>query len=60
MILLFVDKWCSLLFTPEYLSIHCKAMWDQMDFVSLRKMEFLLSSKTRVNIKSYYGFMDTF
>lgn len=60
MILLFVDKWCSLLFMPEYLAIHCKAMWDQMDFVSLRKLEFPFSSETHVNIKSYYGFMNTF
>lgn len=60
MILLFMDKWYSLFFMPEYLAMHCKASWDQMDFVSLRKLEFPLSSEAHVNIKSYYGFMNTF
>lgn len=45
---------------PEYLSIHCKATWDQMDFVSLGKLEFSLSSETLLNIRISYGFVNAF
>lgn len=55
-----MDKWCSLLFMPECLSTHCIAMWDQSNFVTLRKLKFSLSFETRVNIKSYYGFINAF